>query len=70
MELQERIQQLEQINQTLLRRIAKLEAKQNGDKPKKQSKYVPKIKGVVKTKADAHAYIENRFQKRKLKSAA
>lgn len=65
MELQERIQQLEQSNQTLLRRIAKLEAKLNGDKPKKQSKYVPKIKGRFHTKDDAHRWIDLKFNKKK-----
>lgn len=74
MELEERIEQLEARDKAQARRIAKLEQllapNKDAQPNKRKSKYVPKIKGVVKTKADAHAYIENRFQKRKLKSAA
>ncbi len=63
MELIERIQQLEQRDKTLMKRIAALEAKLNGDRPKKPSKYVSKIKGRMHTKDDAHRWIDMKFNK-------
>lgn len=73
MELIERIQLLEAKDKAKARRIAKLEqmlAPKKETQPRKRiSKYVCRIKGVVKTKADAHRAIERKFAK-KLNRAA
>lgn len=66
---EEKISALEKRIQSQAKRIARLETHLIADKPKPQqkreSRYVPKLKGVKMTKGMIHQRIEEKFRKNK-----
>ncbi len=68
MELREELQQLKDVQDILIKRIARLETERKAEKPKRKRKstYVPKLKWTkMPTKQEIHERIDRKFAKKK-----